>query len=209
MLIKNNFEVPLPPDQAWDVLMDIPRIAPCLPGAELTEALDDGTFKGKVAVKLGPVALVFNGTAEIIDRDDAAHTARVKARGADLKGRGGANATVDFSLSPTETGSRVEVVTDVTLSGSVAQYGRGVGIIQGVATQLVGQFAKSLHDTLPGSPAPATAPTPSSTSPVASPAAAPRPPAPAAKPISGFGLMLRVLWSAITGLFRRRDPGSL
>ncbi|MBB3457976.1 carbon monoxide dehydrogenase subunit G [Rhizobium sp. BK313] len=93
MEIRNTFEVPLPPDDAWKMLMDIPRIVPCMPGAELVEMVDDRTFKGKVAVKLGPLALVINGTAQFEDIDDQAHTARAKAQGSDTKGRGGANAT--------------------------------------------------------------------------------------------------------------------
>ncbi len=145
MLISNTFKVPLPPDDAWKTLMDIPSIAPCMPGAELTEKVDDNTYKGKVSVKLGPVALSFNGVATFEERDDAAHTAKVKAQGTDAKGRGGANAVVSFSLEPIETGSKINIATNVDLSGSIAQYGRGAGMIQNVANQLITQFAKSLE----------------------------------------------------------------
>ena len=124
MDFDNSFEVPLPPDQAWKTLMDIERIAPCMPGAELTEIVDDKTFKGKVSVRLGPVALTFQGTATFEDIDDAVHTATVKAQGADAKGRGGANANVGFHLEPSDAGSSVKIHTDLQLSGSVAQYGR-------------------------------------------------------------------------------------
>src|ERR1700687_2005442 len=96
MQFSNSFEVSLPPDEAWKTLMDIPRIAPCMPGAELTEVVDAETYKGKVAVRMGPVVLAFAGTAKFEERDDAAHTARVKAQGTDAKGRGGANAAVNF-----------------------------------------------------------------------------------------------------------------
>ena len=123
MDFDNSFEVPLPPDQAWKTLMDIERIAPCMPGAELTEIVDDKTFKGKVSVRLGPVALTFQGTATFEDIDDAVHTATVKAQGADAKGRGGANANVGFLLEPSDAGSSVKIHTDLQLSGSVAQYG--------------------------------------------------------------------------------------
>ncbi|CAN0531034.1 unnamed protein product, partial [Laminaria digitata] len=144
MDFDNSFDVPLPPDQAWATLMDIERIAPCMPGAELTEIVDDTTFKGKVSVRLGPVALTFQGTASFEDVDNDAHTASVKAQGADAKGRGGANANVAFHLEPSESGSTVKIHTDLQLSGSVAQYGRGAGMIQDLASQIIGQFAKNL-----------------------------------------------------------------
>src|SRR5579863_10700150 len=105
MLINNSFEVPLPPDQAWKVLMDIPRIAPCMPGAELTDVIDENTYNGKVAVRLGPVALSFAGTVKFSEKDEAAHKARVMAQGKDSKGRGGAHANVDFQVEPAAMGS--------------------------------------------------------------------------------------------------------
>src|SRR5579859_2349846 len=117
MQIENAFEVPLPPDEAWRVLMDIERVAPCMPGAALTEVVDERTYKGTVAVKLGPVALTFAGEVMFETIDAATHTARVKAQGRDAKGRGGANATVDFRLLPIASGSQVEVRTDLALSG--------------------------------------------------------------------------------------------
>ena len=83
MLINNSFEVPLPPGEAWKVLMDIPRIAPCMPGAELTGVVDKNTYSGKVSVRLGPVALTFAGTVKFSDIDEAAHNARVNAQGKD------------------------------------------------------------------------------------------------------------------------------
>jgi uncharacterized protein len=118
--------------------------------------------------------------------DEAAHTARVKAQGRDAKGRGGANALVDFHLLPVPGGTEVRVHTDLALSGSIAQYGRASGMIQGVATELVGQFAKALKAQLGPAPAPGAAAAP-----------------PAAKPISGFSLIARVLWDALRRLFRR------
>ena len=151
MLINNSFEVPLPPAQAWKLLMDIPRIAPCMPGAELTGVLDENTYNGKVAVRLGPVALTFAGTVKFSEKDEAARKARVNAQGKDSKGRGGAHANVDFQIEPAAIGSRVLVRTDLTLSGAVAQYGRASGIIQDVAQQLIGQFANSLKAQLAAS----------------------------------------------------------
>jgi carbon monoxide dehydrogenase subunit G len=207
MEIKNNFEVPLAPAEAWKVLMNIPQIVPCMPGAELVEMVDDRTFKGKVSVKLGPVALTFNGTAKFEDINDTAHTARAKAQGSDTKGRGGANATVTFGLTPAGSGTRVDVVTDVALSGSVAQYGRGTGIIQGVATQLINQFAGNLRQMIQQSNAAPAAASPTASSGATAAPNQPAPPRPApqpmqAKPISGFSLMMTVIWNSITGLFK-------
>ncbi len=148
MDLKNSFDVPLPPDRTWKVLLDIERIAPCMPGAELVEVVDPQTYKGKVSVRLGPVALSFNGIAKFVEIVEAEHRARVEAQGTDAKGRGGANAQVTFRLEPAGSGTKVTVDTQLNLSGSVAQYGRGAGMIQSVAGQLIGQFAKNLEANL-------------------------------------------------------------
>jgi len=208
MEFDNSFEVPLPPAEAWPVLMDIRRIAPCMPGAQLTEVVDKTTYKGNIAVRLGPVALTFAGTVKFEEIDDANRTARVKAQGTDAKGRGGANATASFRLEPVAAGSKVLVHTDLALSGAVAQYGRGVGMIQATAAALMKQFADNLKKQL-ASPTPAAAP--ASAAPSADAAATPAtqpaapPPPPAAQPISGFALMARVIWDAIVKLFKGRS----
>jgi uncharacterized protein len=187
MEFDNSFDVPLPPAKAWALLMDIPRIAPCMPGAELTQIVDPQNFKGKIAVRLGPVALTFDGRVAFDSVDDVNQTARVKAQGRDAKGRGAANATAMFRIEPAAAGSKVLIHTDLTLSGAVAQYGRGVGMIQATAAQLVGQFADNLRARLAQGES------------VASPNA---PPAPlSAKPISGLTLLVRVIWSKLAGLF--------
>ena len=201
MEFDNAFDVPLPPAQAWDVLMDVRRVAPCMPGAKLTEIVDERTFKGTVGVRLGPVALTFGGTARFEDIDAAARRARIKANGTDAKGRGGAMAIVDFSLKEAGSGSAVLVHTNLTLSGSVAQYGRGVGMIQDVANQLIKQFANSLKAEIAKSAAATAAP---SVAPSGAPAPPMPQPAPAAKPISGFSLLLRALWSWLGRLFAGR-----
>ena len=218
MEFDNTFEVPLPPAEAWPVLMDIQRIAPCMPGAQLTEVVDARTYKGNIGVRLGPVALTFAGIVKFEEIDDAGRTARVKAQGTDAKGRGGANAAASFRLEPTAAGSKVLVHTDLTLSGAVAQYGRGVGMIQATAAQLMKQFAENLKKQLAASPAPMpaaaapAAPTPAAPAAQAAPHAdapqAPAPqPLPAARPISGFSLMARVIWDAIVRLFTGRSSG--
>jgi isopentenyl-diphosphate delta-isomerase type 1 len=175
MEFDNSFEVPLPPDQAWPVLMDIPGIAPCMPGAQLTEVVDDRTYKGNIAVRLGPVALTFAGVVKFEEINDAGRTARVRAQGNDAKGRGAAQAAATFRLEPSAAGSKVLVHTDLTLSGAVAQYGRGVGMIQATASALMNQFAKNLKARLASSGA--------------------RPGA--AKPISGLSLLATAAWNSL------------
>src|SRR5437763_4349119 len=180
--------------------MDIRRIAPCMPGAELTDVVDDKTYKGKIAVRLGPVALAFAGVIKFEELDNVNRTARLTAQGSDAKGRGGANAAAAFRLEPAGAGSKVLVHTNLTLSGAVAQYGRGVGMIQATAAQIMGQFAKNLGAMVAERSAAAAPATPAS--PRSSPVAAALP---AVKPISGFSLMTKVLWDAIVRLFTRRS----
>ena len=198
MKFENSFDISLPPAEAWPVLMDVERITPCMPGATLTELVDDKTFKGTVSVRLGPVALTFAGEASFEDVDDTEHTANVTAQGRDPKGRGGANATVAFRLEPSDTGSKVLIETDMTLSGSVAQYGRGVGMIQSVASQLIGQFAKALEEEIATVKSPEevaeTEVTPATEE--VAPAAASEPQA-----ISGFSLFFAALAGWFKGLF--------
>ena len=198
MIISNSFDIPLPPDQAWPLLMDVPRIAPCLPGAELLEALPDNAYKGKVSVRLGPVSLAFAGTAKFEHIDAVARTARLKAQGADQNGRGSAAAKVVFALVAVDGGTRVNVETDLNLSGAVAQYGRAAGMLQEVAQQIIGQFARNLQSVLQAEQ-------------LAVPAVdggageqpAPVPPV-AVTPIGGFGLIFRVLLNSLLGLFKRK-----
>jgi uncharacterized protein len=205
MEFDNSFEVPLPVDDAWKVLMDIRRIAPCLPGAELTEVVDDRTYKGKVGVRLGPVSLAFAGTVRFDEIDDASHRARVAAQGSDAKGRGAANATAAFHLEPVSGGSRVLVHTNLTLSGAVAQYGRGVGIIQMTAAQIITQFAANLKAQLaPAAAAPSPPPTPAAAAIAPAASAASAVPVPPAKPISAVALAGAVLLAWIKRLFGRK-----
>lgn len=193
MEFDNSFDVPLPPAKAWTLLMDIPRIAPCMPGAELTEIVGQQNYKGRISVRLGPVALAFAGRVEF-DRIDAVnHTARVKAQGSDAKGRGGANAAVTFHIEPSAAGSKVLIHTDLALSGAVAQYGRGVGMIEATAAQIVGQFAANLRSQLAQQQTDRLVVTPISP-----------PLAPEAKPISALSLIARVIWSKLATLFSGR-----
>lgn len=207
MQFTNHFEVPLAPHEAWPLLLDVNRMVPCMPGAELVEVIDDKSFKGKVSVRLGPVALVFLCTATFEALDDVQHTARIKSQGADAKGRGNANALIDFKLEPAGSGTKATVVTDLTMSGSVAQYGRGAGMIQAVANQLVAQFSKNLESEIERmkQAQQAAAPQAETAKPQVQPAATPVAAAaarPSAKPIGGFSLMFGALWQTLTGWFR-------
>ena len=185
------------------MLLDIPRIAPCFPGAELTEVLEDDRYKGRAGVKVGPVNLFFAGEAQIVERDDTNHTARVRARGNDTKGRGQASAMVDFSLEPVADGSRVNVKTDLNMTGAVAQYGRASGLMKEIAGALIGEFADNLAGEIKGADAAPAAPaaetqTPAAGDDVSAATGSSRSTqaAHAAKPISAFSLF----WKAFVRL---------
>ena len=192
MQFQNIFTVPLQPDEAWRVLMDVERIAPCMPGADLTEVVDKANFKGRISVRLGPVALTFEGTVKLEELDEAAHTARIKAQGSDFKGRGGAHASSFFQLEPVPDGTKVVVDTDLILSGAVAQYGRGAGVIQATANQLIQQFAACLKAELSSSPATEAISPGGQRLPNAEAAVRPISPERRATPISGLALMWKV-----------------
>lgn len=222
MQFENSFDVPLPPAEAWKVLLDVPRIAPCLPGAELTETLGPDKYKGRAGVKIGPVNLYFAGEAEIIEKDEAARKARLKGRGNDTKGRGQASATVDFNLVEHNGGTRVNVLTDLNMTGMVAQYGRASGLMKEIAGAILTQFADNLRKEIERSmPAPASVTATGAQSsdaalakaahgPAGEPAAAAerpasRPAAPAAAPVSAFAILWIALKSWIGGLFGKKS----
>src|SRR5215469_3931040 len=123
MLIKSDFEVAEPIDKVWQFFENIPQVATCLPGAELTEDLGGDKYKGRVAVRMGPVRLQFAGTADITDRDEEARRVVVHAVGAEEKGRGQASMTVTATLARAGRGTRVDVTQDLQLAGAAAQYG--------------------------------------------------------------------------------------
>jgi carbon monoxide dehydrogenase subunit G len=150
MRLENSFEVAASRDTAWNLLMDVPRVVPCMPGAQLTETVDDSNWKAKVSVKLGPIALQFAADVARTEVDTAGNRVVLTTSAREVRGRGGAQAAIESKL--TELGpahTRVDVVTDLSLSGSVAQYGRG--IVQDVAGQMVGTFADCLQKQLVGS----------------------------------------------------------
>ncbi len=143
MLIKTDFDVAQPVDKVWHFFDDIPQVAACLPGAELTEDLGDEKYKGKVAVRMGPVKLQFAGTAEIKERDDAGKRIVVDAAGADEKGRGQAAMLLTARLTQVAGGTKVSVDQDLQLQGAAAQYGRGM--ISDVTTVLMHDFAANMQ----------------------------------------------------------------
>ena len=148
MRIENTVEVDAPLDRVWALVNDIPRVAPCMPGAALTGVLDDKTYEGTVAVKLGPLRMSYKGKVVVEEVDEANHSARLAASGRDTKGAGTARASVTTRLEPAgDTHTRLQVTSDVQLTGKVASFGRG-GAINDVATRLFGQFADCLRSTL-------------------------------------------------------------
>lgn len=192
MEFSNRFHVPASRNEAWAILMDIPRIAPCLPGTTLTEIVDAHMFKGTVSLRLGPMMFAFSGIATIVDRDDNVCTAIVNASGADTKGRGGAQAIVKFALTPLQHGTDVNVQTSMQLSGSVAQFGRASGIISSVAAQLIAEFERCLAVQLACSTVQGSAPQ-----------ASPGRSLAIGLPAFVFGAVLRWMRQSIAAIFRR------
>jgi xanthine dehydrogenase accessory factor len=144
MLITNDFEVAQPVEKVWKFFEDIPQVATCLPGAELTEDLGGEKYKGRVAIRMGPVRLQFGGTAEIAERDEAAKRVIVNAAGAEEKGRGQASMVITATLARSSRGTKVNVAQDLQLSGAAAQYGRGM--ISDVSSVLMRDFATTMQD---------------------------------------------------------------
>ena len=212
MQFENSFDVPLPPAEAWKVLMDVPRIAPCLPGAELTETLGPDKYKGRAGVKIGPGHLSFAGEAEIVAKDEAALKATIKGKGNDTKGRGQASAMVDFFLVDHDGGTRVNVKTDLNMTGMVAQYGRASGLMKEIAGAILGQFAENLRKEIDRAPpaaaqvaAAAGAAVDSAAPTVTSaPERTTQPAAPATAPISAFSILWIALKSWIAGMFGKK-----
>src|SRR6202161_1891786 len=144
MLIKNEFSVAEPVDKVWTFFEDSPQVAACLPGAELTEDLGGEKYKGKVAVRMGPVRLQFGGTAEIGERDEGARRVVVNAAGGAEEGRGQASMVITATLPPAGRGTKVGVTQDLQLSGAAAQYGRGM--ISDVTAVLMRDFSANLQN---------------------------------------------------------------
>jgi uncharacterized protein len=230
MKLEQAFEVQAPIERVWEALIDLERVAPCLPGATITDRDEDGTYHGEFKVKLGPTTAAYRGTVKIEDADAATHTATMRAKGTDKRGQGGANATIVNKLTASGAATRVEAVTDFTITGRLARFGRG-GMIEDISNRLMRDFATCLQSRIAAPPAPSGEavttgaeapesvagadpdPAPSAAEAAASaaaqppdapvPAPAPPPPLPAAKPISGFSLFFGALWDRIKRIFKR------
>ena len=146
IVIDNEFTVGAAPDDVYQLLVDVERVAPAIPGAEVLGRRDDGAYDAKVTVKMGPMSLTYKGTAEIVEADPVARRAVLKAKGADQKGQGTAQALMTMTVEPDGDGSRVNISSDILVSGRVAQMGRG--IMENVATRMIGEMAKALEATL-------------------------------------------------------------
>jgi carbon monoxide dehydrogenase subunit G len=175
LTLDHQFVVPLPADETWAALMDVQRVALCMPGATL-ESVDDGEFHGKVSVKLGPITTRFRGQARFGERDDDARRAVLVASGREIGGSSTAEAAMTLRVAETDAGSAVSVSTELAITGKVARFGRGV--IGEVAGRLVDQFATALTAELVG----ATAPTPEAPTVAPTAEAGARPETPASAP---------------------------
>lgn len=156
MEIKNTLTVDAPIDRAWEVMTDIPLIAPCLPGAKLTGE-EDGVYSGSVKVKVGPITAEYKGSAEFVEKDDVAHKAVISGKGRDSRGAGNAQAEITATMHQSGDQTIVEIVTDLKISGKVAQFGRGV--MQDVSEKLLGQFAECIGNKFEAAPAEAASDT--------------------------------------------------
>lgn len=146
--LEHSFTVAATPEQTWALLTDLREVGSCFPGATVTEA-DDETFAGTVKVKLGPIAVTYDGTGRFVERDDAAHRAVIEGTGKGLRGLGNAGATVRIQLLPEGEGTRADVVTELNITGKPAQFGRGV--MQTVSDKLLGQFVGCVESKLAAS----------------------------------------------------------
>jgi len=212
MHIDNQFEVAAPPDRVYAFLLDVNRVVTCMPGAELAEVVDPTTFKGRVKIKVGPITVSYNGTARIVERDEAGRAATLQAEGRETTGPGSARATARMTVEDAEAGSLVRLDTDLTVAGRIANFGRGV--MEDVSKRLVSQMADCIKASLEAvaveaavGPAPAAgaaaepgAATPAGTGPAVAAPAAPA----AARPVNALSLFFAVLWDRIRRLFRRR-----
>jgi uncharacterized protein len=226
--LEQSFEVDAPVEQVWTALIDLEKVAPCLPGAAITNHDDDGTYHGEFQVKLGPTTASYRGTIRIESADAETHTATLAARGSDKRGQGGASATIVNTLQATDAGgTRVDAATDFTITGRLASFGRG-GMIKDISNRLLRDFAACLQQRLAAEPAgaltgdeaaasagaaaatePEAAPdapaqaAPSTPPPAAGTPPPPPAPAPAAKPVNGISLFFSVLAERIKRLFKR------
>ena len=148
MKLENEFTVPASIDEAWAVLLDVPRVAPCLPGATVEPGDEDGTYNGTMKIKIGPISASYKGTVKIQEADEAAHRVAMRAQAKDARGQGTAAATITSTMEETGEGTKVHVVTDMRITGAAAQFGRGV--MQDVSAKMMKRFADCLAEEIGG-----------------------------------------------------------
>ena len=191
MKLEHSFQVEAPLERVWEALVNVERVAPCLPGAEITEAGEDGSYRGNFTVKLGPTTASYRGELAMEEVDEAAHRSVMRASGSDKRGQGSAKATIVSVMRQEGDVTTVEVETDFTITGRLARFGRG-GMIKDVSNRLLRDFSDCLQAMVESEGAQAAA------------AAAPRPAATLpAKPVSGFSLLLGALLDRLKRLFGR------
>jgi carbon monoxide dehydrogenase subunit G len=178
MKLEQSFDVAAPLERVWQALIDVERVAPCLPGAAVTGRNDDGTYDGTFTIKIGPTTAAYTGKLKMDAVDEAAHSATMQAQGTDKRGQGGAKATIVSTLSAADGGTRVEVVTDYHITGRLARFGRG-GMIEDISERLLREFAGCLQSSLGEAQTPAAQ---AREEPAASDEDAPAPAADAAPP---------------------------
>ncbi len=180
MELSNEFEVRAAPERTWALLNDVPRVVPCMPGVELTRVVDENRWEATLHVKLGPISLQFLADVTRDEVDEQARRVLLTAKAREAKNRGSADARLTSTVAESGSGSRVEIVTDLTLRGAVAQYGRGV--VPEVAAQLTRQFSECLQRQLGQEE--------------------PSPPEPV-QPVRGMRLGFKALWRSIVERLRR------
>jgi len=178
--LSNEFEVAAPPERTWALLNDVPRVVPCMPGAELTRTVSENRWEAGMRVKLGPISLQFVADVTRDEVDESARRVRLTIKAREAKNRGSADASMQSTVTAAGTGTRVGIVTDLSLKGAVAQYGRGV--VPAVAKQLTAQFAQCLQRQLENEAPPEPEPV---------------------EPVQGMRLGVTALWRSIVARFRR------
>jgi uncharacterized protein len=193
--LEQSFEVKAPLQEVWRALIEVERVAPCLPGAEVTEVSGDGTYHGTFQVRLGPTTAVYRGTLEIESLDEATRTATMRAVGTDKRGQGGARATMRSTLREGGGATQVHVDTDFAITGRLARFGRG-GMVEDVSNRLLQDFADCLRSTIE-QPVEETGLEQGEI-------ARPRPTSPEPRPIRGFSLLFRALLDRLRRMLRPR-----
>jgi carbon monoxide dehydrogenase subunit G len=188
--LEQSFEVRAPVERVWETLVDIERVAPCLPGAEITEAGDDGTYRGTFSVRLGPTTAAYRGELRIEERDEAERRVVMRANGQDKRGQGSAKATIVSVMREEGELTHVDVETDFTITGRLARFGRG-GMMQDISNRLLREFAECLQGKIeaPAAVEPALPDVPGETA--------------TAKPVGGLSLFFRALLDRVRRLFGR------